>query len=205
MGPDTADGILEAANRLFLQYGYKRTTVDDIARDAGVSKGSIYLHFSSKEQILQMLSRQQETLVLDRIRAAAAGDAPAPKRLQEAVAAAFLTIWDLCHEAPHAPDIWAENLAAIGGDHHLDAKRTADRILAEVIADGQRDGAFSAELDPLETARLIRLGASAFNAPYLESELETREQIEQTLPQVVDLMIRGLSPAGRESIQETRE
>ena len=47
--------ILGAAAELFVHYGYDKTTVDDIARKAGVSKGAIYLHFKSKDNLLEGL------------------------------------------------------------------------------------------------------------------------------------------------------
>lgn len=47
--------ILDAAADLFLHYGYDKTTVSDIARRAGVSKGAIYLHFDSKDALLEAL------------------------------------------------------------------------------------------------------------------------------------------------------
>ncbi|KAA3643482.1 MAG: TetR family transcriptional regulator [Chloroflexi bacterium] len=47
--------ILAAAAELFVHYGYDKTTVDDIAREAGVSKGAIYLHFKSKDELFETL------------------------------------------------------------------------------------------------------------------------------------------------------
>jgi TetR/AcrR family acrAB operon transcriptional repressor len=47
--------ILDAAADLFVHYGYDKTTVDDIAREAGVSKGAIYLHFKSKDDLFEGL------------------------------------------------------------------------------------------------------------------------------------------------------
>ncbi len=47
--------ILSTASELFIYYGYDKTTVSDIADQAGVSKGAIYLHFSSKEDLLEAL------------------------------------------------------------------------------------------------------------------------------------------------------
>ncbi len=47
--------ILDAAASLFVHYGYDKTTVDDIAREAGVSKGAIYLHFKSKDDLFEGL------------------------------------------------------------------------------------------------------------------------------------------------------
>jgi AcrR family transcriptional regulator len=40
--------ILDAALSLFLRYGVKRTSIDDVAREAGIAKGTVYLYFDSK-------------------------------------------------------------------------------------------------------------------------------------------------------------
>ena len=42
---DARDTILDAADGLIQRFGYQKTTVDDIAREAGIGKGTIYLHF----------------------------------------------------------------------------------------------------------------------------------------------------------------
>src|SRR3954454_23835762 len=47
----TRDAILDATERLLAQYGYKKMTIDDLAHEVGIGKGSIYLHFTSKEEI----------------------------------------------------------------------------------------------------------------------------------------------------------
>lgn len=54
----TTDQILETAFRLFLHYGFKKTTIDDIASEAGIAKGSVYLHFHSKKEILYEVIRK---------------------------------------------------------------------------------------------------------------------------------------------------
>jgi AcrR family transcriptional regulator len=43
--------ILDAAGELLLTFGYRRVTVDDVARRAGVGKGTVYLHWSSKLEL----------------------------------------------------------------------------------------------------------------------------------------------------------
>lgn len=47
--------ILDAAAQLITHYGYDKTTVSDIAQEAGVSKGAIYLHFDSKDALFEAL------------------------------------------------------------------------------------------------------------------------------------------------------
>jgi AcrR family transcriptional regulator len=52
---DREKRILDAAAGLFVYYGFDKTTVSDIAREASVSKGAIYLHFESKESLMEAL------------------------------------------------------------------------------------------------------------------------------------------------------
>ena len=46
------DAILDSTERLLARFGYRKMTVEDIAVEAGIGKGTIYLHFSSKEELV---------------------------------------------------------------------------------------------------------------------------------------------------------
>ena len=55
----TEERILEAAQRLFLEKGYDRTTIQDIVNElGGLTKGAVYHHFKSKEEILDKVGDQ---------------------------------------------------------------------------------------------------------------------------------------------------
>lgn len=47
--------ILDAAQRLVLHYGYDKTTISDIAKEADIAKGTVYLHFDSKDDLFEAL------------------------------------------------------------------------------------------------------------------------------------------------------
>ena len=49
------DAILKSAESLFIKFGYDKTSVADIAKQAGISKGAIYLHFKSKDALFETL------------------------------------------------------------------------------------------------------------------------------------------------------
>ena len=52
---ETAQRILTTASKLFLEKGYEKTSLQDIIRETGLSKGAIYHHFSSKEAIFETI------------------------------------------------------------------------------------------------------------------------------------------------------
>lgn len=51
----TTDKIFETAMRMFLKYGYQGTSMDEVAKEAGVAKQTIYSNFHKKENILHMI------------------------------------------------------------------------------------------------------------------------------------------------------
>lgn len=61
--------IFDAAVELFAHYGFAKTTVDEIAAHAGISKGAVYLHFRSKENLMDRLIAHEGDRLMDLIMA----------------------------------------------------------------------------------------------------------------------------------------
>jgi AcrR family transcriptional regulator len=55
-GTDKRDRILDAAQSLFVRYGVKRTSIDDVAREARIAKGTVYLSFRSKAELFSAIA-----------------------------------------------------------------------------------------------------------------------------------------------------
>ncbi|MFD1416054.1 TetR/AcrR family transcriptional regulator [Oceanobacillus jeddahense] len=55
----TIDNILSVAAKLFLEKGFEKTSMRDIAETAGISKGAIYHHFQSKDEIINAVTEKQ--------------------------------------------------------------------------------------------------------------------------------------------------
>lgn len=51
--------IIEAARKLFNKYGFKKVTMDEIARESGVTKKTVYTYFSSKEDLLKYFIKEE--------------------------------------------------------------------------------------------------------------------------------------------------
>ena len=59
----TRQQIIDAARRVFAEKGVSRTTIDNIASAAGVTRGAVYWHFDNKEELFHAM-REQVTLPL---------------------------------------------------------------------------------------------------------------------------------------------
>src|SRR5512141_961309 len=82
-----SERILEAAVKVFARKGYTAATVAEVAREAGVADGTIYLYFKSKDDILVHFFRFKAQQVFDRFRAAVAAGADAGAKLRNLVRA----------------------------------------------------------------------------------------------------------------------
>lgn len=67
---ERADRILDTARDLLLAWGYRRVTVDELARRAGVGKGTVYLHWRSREEVFHAVSAREAAAMADAIVAA---------------------------------------------------------------------------------------------------------------------------------------
>ena len=61
------DTIMESASRLFFESGYQESSMDDIAREIGVTKGTLYLYFKNKEELLYEVCRRNTNLLEDNL------------------------------------------------------------------------------------------------------------------------------------------
>ena len=98
--------ILRATDRLLRRYGPSKTTIADIAREADVAVGTVYLEFESKDAIIEELSTGHYRDVLEAMRAAAGQSSrPYRDRLRAAFDARVATLLDLAGQGEHACDL----------------------------------------------------------------------------------------------------
>lgn len=81
--------ILQGATELFIQQGYRKTSVDEIAQRAAVAKGTVYLYFKNKAEILLSAVAMEEREYLSRIKPILDGDLQPRDRLEQWLAQAL--------------------------------------------------------------------------------------------------------------------
>src|SRR5216683_1107479 len=82
--------IIEAAMDEFIARGFAATRLDDVAKRAGVAKGTIYLHFKDKEALFQELVRTSLVPLIGKLETIAQADAPL-RSLAERIVEVFVT------------------------------------------------------------------------------------------------------------------
>ncbi|MFC5831561.1 TetR/AcrR family transcriptional regulator [Nonomuraea insulae] len=74
MSEERADRILDAAAELLVAWGYRRVTIEDVARRAEIGKGTVYLHFKTKERLFLTVVMREQARLVDRLLTAFAAD-----------------------------------------------------------------------------------------------------------------------------------
>jgi len=186
------DAILDSTDRLLARFGYRKMTVEDIAAEAGIGKGSIYLHFSSKEEVvLSHIDRIVDRL-RERLKEIARSDATAAERLRLMLLTRVLFRFDSIQHYTQSLNDLLSGLRSSLLARRAQYFESEAQIFAEVLMAGREAGEFSFD-DELATAHAL-LQATNGLLPYSLSttELGAREEVEQRTADVANLMLRGL-------------
>jgi AcrR family transcriptional regulator len=186
------EAILDSTDRLLAKYGYKKMTIEDLAIDVGIGKGSIYLHFSSKEEIvLSHIDRIVDRLKKRLLVKASQNMSPAA-RIQEMLVTRVLFRFDsVQHYMRSLDDLLSDlrpQLLLRRKEHFQDEAE----IFSEVLEIGYRSGDFTT-CDPARTAEML-LTATNSLLPYSLStkELGERKEIKERVSHLADLLLNGI-------------
>ena len=189
---DVRDLILDAAERLLIRFGYSKMTMDDLAREVGVAKGTLYLHFPSKEEVvLSRIDRMVDRLVGE-LRAIAASRRDPVIRLREMLMKRVIYRFDAARQYAESID---EMLASIRAG--LLARRERHfaleaGVFAELLQEGKRSGAFSFRDADATAQALILATNSLLPAGLTVKQLGRRSAIEERVSNIAALLIDGL-------------
>ena len=183
--------LLEAAVRVFARAGYHGSRVGDIAEEAGVAHGLLYHYFSSKEEVLRTIFRENWGELLERFRAVEGSDEPADEKL-EGIAKILLRTWR------NDPDLVTVMVREVARSRHLQeevgAVREAFAIVQRIVEQGQEEGLFRSELDPRLASWLVYGGLEEILTGWVLGQLDDGdEQIASAEQTVIEIVCGGLT------------
>lgn len=184
--------LLDAASQQFRRFGLRHASVASITSAAGTGKGSLYLHFQSKEALyLDVMGRTVEAF-LDAAAATMARAGSAPQRLRALVETAIEHYER--DELLAAPLLDDRNLLD-AGVAALARRLQRERITTMIrvtLADGQQQGTIRAELDAEKAAAvLFEIGWAVVRA-HLSGELGL--PLAEALRALNDIVGNGTAP-----------
>ena len=156
--PATATGqrLLDSATDAFAAKGFHGTTTRDIAAAAGVTPGAVYVHHSSKEELLYTISREGHERTLELVRASAASSEDPVEQIRAMVR--DLVEWQALNRTKSS--VVNFELAALTEDHRaevLQIRRSVDAEFRAVVGRGRQLGLFAVDDDALASLALLSL------------------------------------------------
>ena len=151
---DKREAILRAAVKVFARKGFFNSKVADIAREAGIADGTVYLYFKSKDEILHsVFDRAMEEFISEGKREIADIENPSEKlrriaRLHLERLSADRDLAIVFQVELRGSTKFMEEFSAAGFAEYLD-------VIRQTIADGQKQGVFRQDLKPVVCAKIL--------------------------------------------------
>lgn len=161
---DRREDLLVAAARRFVADGLRRTTMEDIAREAGAGKATLYRHFANKDAVIDALLEREAQRFERVLEQAAAGEADAAGRIEATFVAAvafFVEHPVLTRGRDEEPGLLLPRIMADGGPLVARGLERFGQLIAEGVASGELRA-----VDPRAAAEVVvRLVLSYFSLP----------------------------------------
>ncbi len=153
--PDTkTQTILAAAWAGFSAYGFRKTSMDDIARAAGMSRPALYLHFKNKEAIFRALVESYYDEARRHVTAALAQEGPLSQRLAQAFAAHGGETMEAMMSSAHGMELF-EATMNVAGDMIDQGESQLQGLYAEWLREQEAQGAVALTADADAMGRLF--------------------------------------------------
>jgi AcrR family transcriptional regulator len=193
-----AENIIEAADELFARYGYERTSMDDIARHLGIGKGSIYLDFRTKEEILfRILERYAQTMQMNFRLNMLNSDASPLSILRDSFLDGCISCYDRVTRDIHTPETLLHTSLGMK-KHFAEFFVCRRRLIHELLCRAAEAGEIPRSKATEQTALMLMMATSPLYPPYLDNysesvTIKSREDLISTAPAIVDLLLDGLT------------
>jgi len=184
--------IIDAAIKVFAQKGFYNSKVADVAREAGIADGTIYLYFKNKDDLLISLFETKVEELLDTFKKALLAFNSAKDKLNEFIRLYF----QLMEEQPDLAEVLQVELRQSSKfikDYHPQKFFDFLNIIGDIIKEGQQNGEFDSTLS-VNITKLAIFGSIDELARQWILSFEHKFDLKQTAKKVASIFIKGMSP-----------
>jgi AcrR family transcriptional regulator len=187
-----ANAIVLAGLRLFTQYGYRKTSVDDIAQEAQVAKRTVYLHFENKAAVFLAILEYLGDQVRQRCAAAESASGTAVDRLTGLLEAYFGMAFELFTKSKHMPEL-EETFSKLARTTIDGLNAEYQKRIARFLRSLQKTGEIGAPPQGLSVEQVVEiLIRSAEGAKHAAKVQGDRKALELSLRQSATLAIAAM-------------
>lgn len=183
--------ILERAARVFLAYGIQRTTMDDIAKAAEMSRPALYLLFRNKIDIYQAIALSYFDASAASARRVLAGDGPIGERLNLLLETSMFAMMEEFMRSPHGHEI-LDMKNQLAGDVLADWKAEITSLVAEALDRAARDSGVDLTARGYSAETLASLFWDAIEG--MKARLKNLDELRAATRGLVSVVARAVTP-----------
>jgi AcrR family transcriptional regulator len=188
--------ILQAGYQLFLHHGYKKTTIDDVAKKSRVAKGTVYLYFANKAELLMHCVAFEKRCIKDEAAKLFAPETPDEERLRRWLRLSFYAVRDMPLSSRLMTgdmEMW-DALEATKSQRMIEIQKEGLELckhLIELAAPGIFDD------DERRKRANVLIGLGFMSAHFLDARLRNDESLETFLDTLIDVLLHGFTTRPR--------
>jgi len=187
-GSGIKDAILKAAQEIFSKYGYKKTTLDDIARYIGKGKSALYYYYKNKEEIFEAVLAFEVIQLRDELFNALEAEKNPQDKLRRYILKRMELFHNLVNFYGAIQQEYLENLSVIERIRkQYDIQE--HEMISEIIKDGVDQGKFVSKNISL-TASAIIMAMKGFE--YAFSKEKDMKKLENDIDQLLEILFYGI-------------
>jgi AcrR family transcriptional regulator len=201
------DRILDAAMRVFRRHGFRRSSIEQAAEEAGLTRQALYHHFASKEALFRaVIERLYEQGLAAEIAAAKAAEEQGFELTDILVAeigARMQTMFASLEGSPHVEELFSEHLAQARDLYQTYATRFADEIAATIArVCRKRKLTLASGVSVRELARCVEMAIHGTKSAF--PSMQPVDAFLKQLETMLRMLIAGaMAPTAKKSPRKT--
>lgn len=183
--------LLRAATQLFVRHGYRKTSIDEVARRAGLAKGTVYLYFRNKAELLTHAVVAEKHRYLERVRPLLAEPLPGRERLRRYLRATLV----IAAEMPLVSRLMAgdDELHAVMADLAPEERARMNEMRVSFLAAMLDAAAAPHDLSAEQlTERASVLAGVLHHAPLFDEEMRGGLSLERYADVLAHMIVDGI-------------
>ncbi|GJM13473.1 MAG: hypothetical protein DHS20C12_18760 [Pseudohongiella sp.] len=183
------NAVLDAAADVFAQYGFKRTTMNDIAQASGISRPALYLMFKNKEHLFHELAAYRINLALEAAKTVLLTEDEVKTRFIGALMIFEKTYSEPVANSPHGAELVDVN-TSLATDVMTKGYSNLIAMLAKVLKSAEKSGELSFQNTPMSPKAFVELLLSSISG--LKKKAGTKAEYRKQTQQVAEIFLDGI-------------
>lgn len=184
------EAVYEAAATVFAQYGFRRTTMNDIAQAAGISRPALYLMFANKENLFQGLAAFRLDHAIEQALDVLAGGGDTNERVIEALLVFERIFYEPIADSPHGAELMDISQSLASELMMKDIVRL-HAALAKTLSDAEQAGEVNFGNSPLKPKAFVELLFTGVNG--VKKKANNTEEFRKMVKQLAEVFLQSVT------------